>query len=335
MVEAALAWQAERMQHEYATTDPDELRQRRMLVWLADQTDGFYSFEDLYADDSQSYLARRDVDSLEQQGFVLSAMGGGPSLDAVHASISSAGRRYATELQSELRDQPRRNWACRERLLKWLYQVDATQDMSRARAINDFVSDDFAIYVIDRFNVAEADRASSWLRRAGLIDGLVIDEAEGPVKAYLVDSGVRCVEDLDGNIRRYQGVMNSRATVSTAPVLNVNATNVQVATGYGSQQTMNMTQLPEQLTNIIEGIAQIIAALGLDVGQEADLSRVRSAAIAEVTSVAPTTGAVRRFHEWVIERVRQGGTAALAAAVTAASNGLLHDTEAFVHAMSS
>jgi hypothetical protein len=118
-----------------------------------------------------------------------------------------------------------------------------------------------------------------------------------------------------------------------SPTINVSATNVQVATGDQSHQTMTVGQTVEQLVLVIDGIVEILQAFSFANGREAELAEVQQAAIADVTGDEPNANGVRRFCEWVVGCAKQGGTTAAVAAVTAASNGLLHDAEALAHAI--
>lgn len=114
---------------------------------------------------------------------------------------------------------------------------------------------------------------------------------------------------------------------------NVHATNVQVATGDASHQTMTVGQTADQLVLLLSGISELLISLDLVQGHESELAQLQADAIDDVTSDVPITAAVQRFYDWVLDCVKRGGTAAAVAAVTAASNGLLHDAEALVHAM--
>lgn len=124
-----------------------------------------------------------------------------------------------------------------------------------------------------------------------------------------------------------------RRSPQVGPIFNVRANNVQVATGDRSHQTMTVGQTSEQLVLVIQGIVEILEAFGLTRGRETELAEAQQDAVADVTSDEPTAEGVRRFYDWVLGCVRQGGTAAAVAAVTAASSGLLHDAETLVRAI--
>ncbi len=313
----------------------DQTRQLRLLVWLADQGDGIYPLDEVYAGDEEAALARRDVNALGAPGLVRPSLGGGPSLGAVQASITPAGRARAGEVKARQQDRSGRQWACRSALVSWLFDVDAVESMTSSKIWEEFFLNDRSTYYGDKFTDEEVDRAAAWLYRNGLIDGVTVAEFDGPVRSYLTNKGVRCAERFDSDVRRYLDAMEQPRQPQGGPTFNVNATNVQVATGDQSQQTMTVSQTSDQLVLVIQGIVEMLQALGLTAGHEAELAEVQEAAVADVTSDVPDGEAVRRFCDWVIDCVKEGGTAAAVAAVTAASNGLLHDAEALVRAIAS
>lgn len=115
---------------------------------------------------------------------------------------------------------------------------------------------------------------------------------------------------------------------------HVHATNVQVSTGDRSQQTMTVGQTADQLVLVIQGITEMLRSLGVVTNeQESRLEQVQQDAIADVSSDKPSSGGVLRFYNWVLDCVKQGGTAATVAVTTAALNGLLTDAEALARAM--
>ena len=71
----------------------------------------------------------------------------------------------------------------------------------------------------------------------------------------------------------------------------------------------------------------MLEVVGVAAGRESELAEVQQTAVADVTGDNPDAEGVRRFHNWVIDCVKKGGTVA---AVTAAANGLLNDAWAMV-----
>jgi hypothetical protein len=234
-------------QHEWVMSH-EQSRQMRLLTWLAGQGDGIYELSALYSGDEEAALARRDVGALGELGLVRPVTGGGPSLATVQASITSTGRARAGDLTARQRDRPGRQWACRSALLSWLYDIDAVETMERSTTWENFFADSRSAYFGDQFSVQEVDRAAAWLYRNHLIDGVTVDQAEGPIRAYARDDGVRCVERFDADVRGYLDAMeNVPLPPPGGPTYNVHATNVQMATGDRSHQAMT----PEAMTMAI------------------------------------------------------------------------------------
>jgi hypothetical protein len=217
----------------------EQSRQARLLTWLAEQDDGIFELSALYNGDEEAALARRDVTALGELGLVRPVTGGGPSLATVQASITPAGRARAAELTAGQRDRSGRQWACRSALLWWLYDVDAVETMKRSKTWDGFLADTRSSYFGDPFSEQEVDRAAAWLYRHKLIDGVIPAEADGPIQAYALDEGVRCVERFDADVRRYLDAMeHAPPPPGGGSTYNVHATNVQMATGDRSHQTM-------------------------------------------------------------------------------------------------
>lgn len=140
--------------------------------------------------------------------------------------------------------------------------------------------------------------------------------------------------NLDHTEAQYTTKPPQPAGRSGGATFNVNATSVQVATGDRSQQTMTVGQTAEQVALVMEGVVEVLRALGLSEGRDDELAAVQQAAVADLKGDRPSADGVRRFYDWVLDCVKKGGTTAAVAAVTAASSGLLHDAEALVGAVS-
>lgn len=138
---------------------------------------------------------------------------------------------------------------------------------------------------------------------------------------------------LDHTEAKYTTALAESSSSHGGDTFNVHAANVQVATGDQSHQTMTIGQTADQLVLVVKGISELLVALDLVQGREAELAEVQGSAICDITSEELATGGVRRFYKWTLDCVKKGGTAAAVAAVTATSNGLLHDAEALVHAV--
>lgn len=254
-----------------------------------------------------------------------------PDLDDYWARRTES--RAAAEGRDKQMDRSGRQWACRSALVGWLFDVDAVESMTRSKTWEEFSVGARSEHNGTEFTDEEVDRAAAWLHRHKLLDGVTVAELDGPVRSYLTDRGLHCAERFDSDVRRYLDAMDQPQQPSSGPTINVNATNVQVATGARSHQLMTVSQTSDQLVLVIQGIVEMLQAFGVAAGRETDLTAVQQTAVADVTSDDPDGEGVRRFYDWVIECVNQGGTAAAVAAVTAASNGLLQDAEALVRAI--
>ena len=102
---------------------------------------------------------------------------------------------------------------------------------------------------------------------------------------------------------------------------HVNATNMQVATGNHSNQTLNVGSTPNELLTIAQGIIEITRTINPEiVDDSADQWRDRVAD-------ALDKGAVRtleEFRDWAIECVKQSGSAAVIPAMTMLTSQFLH-----------
>ena len=137
--------------------------------------------------------------------------------------------------------------------------------------------------------------------------------------------------DLDHTEAHFATTAPQRITTPMTTTFHVQATNVQIATGDRSHQTMTIGQTADHLVLLINRVAELLQATGV-AHDDAELNELREAAIADVTSDRPDAKAVRRFHEWVIDCTKKAGTAATVTAMTAAATGLLQDAEALVRA---
>jgi hypothetical protein len=159
----------------------------------------------------------------------------------------------------------------------------------------------------------------------------------GNPATYLIQDDIeirlRYLRNLKDRIDLYSEAMSQGSRSISAPVINIHGGQVQMATGEYSQQTMNVGLAAEQLVLVINGLAEILRGLRLDAAQAMALERAEQDAIEDVTSERPSGQGVKRFNDWVLRCVKQGGNAALTAAVTAAANGMLHDAEQLARAI--
>lgn len=310
----------------------DQTRQLRLLLWLADQDDGLLSVEKVYSGGDDAHQARRDVETLAEQGLIEKYIAAGGLLAAIHAAITPQGRAHVDQIRSRQQDRAGRQRACREALVAWLYEVDAAGPR-RSTVWRGFFSDPRSTYFGDSFAEREVDRAAGWLQRQGLIGGTPSAQTEGPVRPYLTDRGTCCVEEFGGDVHRYVEAMQQPQPPAAGTTIHLSATNVQLATGDHARQTMTVTQASHQVQETIHGIAEILKAQGLVAGREAELAEAQQEALRDVTSGAGSTTGIRRFVDWVLGCVQAGAAPAVTAAMTTMTGALLQDAEQVIHAI--
>lgn len=101
---------------------------------------------------------------------------------------------------------------------------------------------------------------------------------------------------------------------------HVNATNMQVATGDHSNQTLNVGSTPDELLAIAQGIIAITRTIDPEiVDDEANEWGERVTAALEKGSVHT----LEEFRDWAIDCARQAGSAAVVPAMTMLTNQFL------------
>lgn len=119
------------------------------------------------------------------------------------------------------------------------------------------------------------------------------------------------------------------AEAERAQGITIHGGNVQLATGDRSRQSMTVNESAAHIELLLQGIVEMLQASGASAGREPELIELRQSALNDLARSRSTNG-LRRFSEWAVECAKTGATASTVAAVTAASNGLLHDAEALV-----
>ena len=69
------------------------------------------------------------------------------------------------------------------------------------------------------FTDQDLDDAAAWLKRNSLVDGPMIGQEEGPVRLYLIDDGVTCVEDFGADTGAYMDAQ--RRGPKSGPTLHI------------------------------------------------------------------------------------------------------------------
>lgn len=127
-------------------------------------------------------------------GYIVPVLSTG-GLDGASASLLPVGAQYVDSVRTARYSRAGRQWALRTALLDWLYDQEAV-GASQSRTWEPFDIDMRSLYFGEHFGADERDRAAAWLKRHGLIDGVEVDQAEGPVRAFVTDEGETCAERL-------------------------------------------------------------------------------------------------------------------------------------------
>lgn len=306
----------------------EEHRHVRMLLWITEQEDSrpnlgaFHELNDGLLDQTGT-----DGQAMEQLGWVtcdyrIAGMHG------LHVIATAAGRALAGQIREQRSNRRVRERACGSALMSWLDAQNAVGDASKAASLQRFFLDGRSLYYGEMFTVDDADQAAAWLERQGLIGGHHVGELAGPVAAFLTDQGEECIEDYDGNVGRYLAAMkqpHQQPGISVTVSGDVSG-NMQVA-GRDGAQTINVTSSVDGLALALQGIADIIRTLGYADGREEELAEITRAAVEELSTDQPDLGALRRFRQWIVGCVEQGGQAAVVAAVTLVTSGALQSAE--------
>jgi hypothetical protein len=309
----------------------DEAQLIRLLDWIANNQEPSQCVPVIgfYGDTGDINRAFADLTELENAGLVNFTKTLG-SLAAVQARITSAGRAKVGEWKELRGNRSLRQWACRSALINWLYKVNAVGSPRKQQPWAGFLTDAGSLYYGFQFTLSDIDDASGWLKRNRLIGGVDTAQTYGPVKAYLTDAGESCADDFNGDVRAYRDAMSQTSpgnSVSFTVGGNLNAGQMQVAGGDGAPQTISVIQTAEGLALAVQGIADIVKALGYAAGRENELDELAADAVAQLNSDTPALGIIRRFADWTKDCAAEGGNAAVIAAFTLATSGLMQHAE--------
>jgi len=146
----------------------------------------------------------------------------------------------------------------------------------------------------------------------------MIDQALGPIRLYLTDTGVKCVEDFGPDADAYFGRQQSR-TAGPTVYIGTNSAPFQVAGDY-ARQVQNIGTGANDLRELIEVIATIVRALVPDVP---DADTEEQLALAAVGDLGVDQSALERFRAWTVNTVRAGANAVAVGVVSGATTTLL------------
>ncbi len=237
-------------------------------------------------------------------------------VESLAAQSTPDGRAFADDLQAARSDTRRRRSACRDAMVDWLYSREAVNAPGVVR--DRMLQDRRGYFFAEPFTADDLDAAAAWLYRQGLVGGTMTGQTLGPVRLYLTDTGVKCVEDFSSDTGGYLERQQYRTSGPTVTI-GTNSAPIQIAGDY-ARQIQNIGTSANDLRQLISGIATIVRALVPDV---ADADAEEQAALAAVSDRGVDRTALERFRAWTVNTVRAGANAAAVAAVSSATTTLL------------
>jgi len=308
-----------------------EIRLAQLIEWIgqqpADQTVSVVEFYAGLADQDMNKwdVAHSDLQELESRSLIkLSvAMGG---IRGFHVYQFQRASQVAEELQTARGDTRARRQACRDAMVNWLHSRDATQVQDMAVRDDMLADPRRGIWLAAPFTPEDLDQAAAWLQRSGLVDGHTVDQAAGPIKLYLTDAGVRCVEGFDSYTGRY---IEAKGEPGRGPTFNfgTNTGPIQVA-GDNARQTQYVGTSLAEIRDLIDGIAEIVRAVVPDASEVDDAKR---SALAAVTDAGVDRPALVRFRDWAVSTAKAGASSGITAAVSSATTALLMEVSHLIH----
>jgi hypothetical protein len=239
------------------------------------------------------------------------------------------GRQVADGMRAAIATRRTRERACAAALVSWLDSRDAIGP-SRAVSIDGFFTDNRARYYGQLFTLLDVEHAAEWLEEQDLIGGEHAAEFAGPIQPYLTSKGEDCLERFDGDVKQYVLAMSAGTGGSGGVNWNIsfgsNSGNVQIAGGDNARQTISAGPQPDELQQVIHGIADIVHALGYGEDSE-ELREATEDAISEAAAPQPEAPKARRFRDVVLRVLAAGALPPVTAAVNAASTGVINEIE--------
>ena len=185
------------------------IRQAQFIEWLAPRSSSatYVSVKPFYdAPPGQQALTTAVVHDelweLDRQSLIDFAPGLG-GIEGYDALATAQGRRFAEELQWRRADKRQRKAACRDAMVDWLYARDATSPLVQPARDRMLADPRWGTWLAEPFSADDLDAAAAWLHRQHLVEGITVDQCEGPVRLYLTDAGVACAEEFGSDTARY------------------------------------------------------------------------------------------------------------------------------------
>ena len=260
-------------------------------------------------------IALDDVNDLDRRSLMDLANGVGSVYDLA-AQSTPEGRAFTDDLRAARSNTQRRRTACRDAMVDWLYSRDVVSPPGVVR--DTMLQDRRGYFFAEPFTANDLDSAAAWLHRQNLVGGTMIGQALGPVRLYLTDRGVKCVEDFGSDTGAYLG-RQQYGTSGPTVYIGTNSAPFQVAGDY-ARQVQNIGTSANDLRQLISVITTIVRALVPDVS---DADAEEQSALAAVGDRSVDQSALERFRAWTANSVRAGANAAAVGVVSSATTTLL------------
>lgn len=272
-----------------------QIRQARFIEWLAPQ-----SLSATYVPVKPFYDAQPgketftvamihdELRELDQRSLIHLAAGLG-GIEGYDALATAQGRQFAEELQSRRADKRQRKDACRDAMIDWLYAQDAISPPKQP--VRDRMLDDprRGVWLAEPFSAEDLDAAAAWLHRHLLVEGITVDQCEGPVRLYLTDAGVECAEQFGSDAARYIAAQRTPTSVAGSNMVTIQApvSGLVVGSNDVTQYTGDAVQSSgadvSALAKFAETVAQALPALALAPGDQ-QAAQVLTGQIVEAAS---------------------------------------------------
>jgi hypothetical protein len=276
-----------------------QIREALFIEWLAPQ-----SSSATYVPVKPFYDAQPDKDALtaavvhdelrelDQRSLIDLAAGLG-GIEAYDALATAQGRRFAEDLQARRADKRQRKEACRDAMIEWLYAQDAIGPLKQP--VRDRMLDDpgRGIWLAEPFSAEDLDAAAAWLHRHRLVDGITVDQCEGPVRLYLTDAGVVCAEQFGSDTAWFMAAQRQAASPAESNTVTIHGPASGVVVGsYGvTQHAGDAVQSSgvdaAALVRFAEAVAQALPALALSAGDQQAAQTITGQIVKEASEPKP------------------------------------------------
>ena len=268
---------------------------------VGDDTTRFVALWDVRAalDLSDDEMANA-VDFLEGQGLITTIRTGTGQRTPLHGSIAHRGVLAMEEREQEhlQRDKFARVAAARSALLRWLWRQKYEVSVHMP-VVGHFREDDSARFDGRLFTEDEVDRASAYLYQAGLIQGVTVMQAAGPVRAEITHKGDQCVEQFNADVTAYQ----SREQGGGDVVFHIanNSGNIAANSNNFTQNATSQAAFdPEPMLAFVRLVQQLAPALSPEPAErEALLAHVQELQN-DASAPAPDRGRLKRVADGVM-----------------------------------